>query len=210
MAQLTVYVNQKPLVLTDDEETYYSPPAVHYKSYIYCKAKSNEDALKVINICEKDEKLEIAMLFNASMDTLKEMVWSHFTEVIAAGGVVVNEKNEVLLIQRKNKWDLPKGKADKGETNEQTALREVKEETGLQNISITKSLETTYHTYMQDEEKILKVSYWFEMKGDSTERLTPQTDEQITQAKWIERLDLNNYMDATYLSLIAVLKDYLQ
>ena len=209
MAQLTVYVNQKPLILTDEEETYYTPPAVHYKSYIYCKAKSNEDALKIINICEKDEKLEIAMLFNASMEDLKQMVWSHFTEIIAAGGVVVNEKNEVLLIERKGKWDLPKGKADKGETHEQTALREVKEETGLQNISIIKSLETTYHTYIQDEEKILKVSYWFEMKGDSLDNLTPQTNEQITQAKWVGRVDLKNYICATYPALITIIQNYL-
>jgi 8-oxo-dGTP pyrophosphatase MutT (NUDIX family) len=49
----------------------------------------------------------------------------------AGGGIVVNEQNEVLLIYRRGKWDLPKGKLDDGETIEECALREVKEETGL-------------------------------------------------------------------------------
>ena len=208
MAQLTVFVNQKPLILTDDEETYYTPPAVHFKSYIYCKAKNETDALRIINICEKDEKLEIAMLFNASMDELKKFVWSHFTEIEAAGGLVLNEKNEVLLIERKGFWDLPKGKSEKGETHEQTAIREVKEETGLQNITITKPLENTYHTYEQGEEKMIKVSYWFEMKGSSDEALTPQTEEQITQIKWVQRSDLQNYFSTTYPTLLALLKYY--
>ena len=208
MAQLTVYVNQKPLILTDEEETYYTPPAVHYKSYVYCKAKTEDDTLRIINICEKDEKLEIAMLFHSSMDALKAMVWTHFTEVEAAGGVVLNEKDEVLLIERKGKWDLPKGKAEKGETHEQTALREVREETGLQNISITKALATSYHTYHEEEEKFIKVNYWFEMKGNSADALTPQADEQITAAKWVSKADLKNHTTASYPSLIKILENY--
>ena len=54
----------------------------------------------------------------------------------AAGGLVFNEKNELLMIFRRGFWDLPKGKVDEGETLEQCAVREVQEETGLQNIML--------------------------------------------------------------------------
>ena len=54
-------------------------------------------------------------------------------KIIAAGGLVTNENNELLMIFRRGKWDLPKGKLDKGETIEECAIREVEEETGIGN-----------------------------------------------------------------------------
>ncbi len=208
MAQLTIFVNQKPMLLTDEEGLYFAPPAVYFKSYIYCKAKNETDVLRIINICEADEKLEIALLYNASMEELKKMFWEHCTPVHAAGGVVLNEKQEVLLIERKGKWDLPKGKAEKNETAEQTAIREVQEETGLKNLSITKNICTTYHTYKEEEERILKVNDWFEMLGNGTEKLTPQAEEHITDLKWIPKSELKNFVTATYPSLMQLLEKY--
>jgi 8-oxo-dGTP pyrophosphatase MutT (NUDIX family) len=136
------------------------------------------------------------------------MVWTHFTIVEAAGGVVLNEKEEILLIERKGWWDLPKGKMDAGETHEQTAIREVKEETGLHSISITKPLENTCHTYNTEDERFLKVCYWYEMKGSSLEKLIPQTEEQITQIIWVAKTDLKNYFATTYPAIVALLKSY--
>jgi 8-oxo-dGTP pyrophosphatase MutT (NUDIX family) len=208
MSTLTVYVNHKPLMLTDDEEAYYTPPAEHFKSYIYCKAKSKDDALRIIKICEKDEKLEIAMLFNASIEELKNMVWSHFTISEAAGGAVLNEKNELLLIKRNDVWDLPKGKIEKNESHEQAAIREVQEETGLKNVSIAHSLESSYHTYFEGEDRILKICYWFEMNAKSEEKLQPQTEEKITEIEWVSKDKITNYMSLTYPSLIPIMKHY--
>ncbi len=60
----------------------------------------------------------------------------HFTVIQAGGGLVLNEKNELLMIFRRGKWDLPKGKIDAGETIDMTALREVSEETGLTKLQL--------------------------------------------------------------------------
>ena len=68
---------------------------------------------------------------------------------ITAGGLVLNQYNEVLFIFRKNLWDLPKGKIEYYETLEKAALREVVEETGvLENcLELVKPLVyTTYQT----------------------------------------------------------------
>ena len=58
------------------------------------------------------------------------------TKIIAAGGLVTNKHNELLMIFRRAKWDLPKGKLDEGESIEACAVREVEEETGIKNISL--------------------------------------------------------------------------
>jgi 8-oxo-dGTP pyrophosphatase MutT (NUDIX family) len=133
---------------------------------------------------------------------------SHFELVTAAGGIVLNEKKEVLLIYRNEKWDLPKGKAEVGETPEQTGLREVSEETGLQQLAINKVLPTSYHTYKEDKLNYLKTTYWYEMNGSSAEKLVPQAAEKITDIKWIATADLTKYLSATYTSIASLIQLY--
>jgi len=205
---ITVYINQKPLILTNNEELYYAPPAEHYQRYIYCKYKSDEDISKLIAICELDQQLQVAMLFAADMKQLWKQFESHFELVTAAGGIVLNEKKEVLLIYRNEKWDLPKGKADAGETPEQTGIREVSEETGLQQLTIAKALPTSYHTYKEDKLNYLKTTYWYEMNGSSAEKLVPQAAEKITDIKWVAAADLTKYLSATYTSIASLIQLY--
>ncbi|MFM2225542.1 MAG: hypothetical protein RJA07_1744 [Bacteroidota bacterium] len=208
MSAITIYINEKPVMLTDDEEIYFAPPPVHYKSYVYCKAKTEEDIKRIITICEKDEKLETALMFNNSIDELKKMFWNLHVISNAAGGVVLNEKNEVLLIERKGKWDLPKGKAEANETIEQTAVREVQEETGLMDVTINQPICITYHTYKEADDKILKINHWFEMKGSSANALIPQANENITAAKWVPKNEMKHFITATYLSLKQLMEKY--
>lgn len=200
----TVFVNQKPLILTSDEEQYFMPPAEHYQSYIYCKYKSEDDIARILTICEADENLQLALIYAADFEAFKKTFREQFTEIMAAGGVVKNESEEVLLIFRKGKWDLPKGKADEGETPEQTALREVSEETGLQQISIGAPLLTTYHSYKEEKERFLKTTYWFEMKGSNSEKLNPQTEEKITDIRWVNPIALAEYTSNTYPTLLPI------
>ena len=58
----------------------------------------------------------------------------HYFEVVSAGGVVVNQRGNVLWILRNGHWDLPKGKVEIGEKLEEAAVREVIEETGIESI----------------------------------------------------------------------------
>lgn len=119
----------------------------------------------------------------------------------AAGGLIINQKNELLMIYRKGYWDLPKGKLDPGETMEECAIREVKEETGLLNIQLIKSLHTTYHTYPIQEKIALKPSHWFLMEFNGTEKPVPQTEEDITEIRWVNKSEAKQLLPLMYASI---------
>jgi 8-oxo-dGTP pyrophosphatase MutT (NUDIX family) len=116
----------------------------------------------------------------------------------AAGGVVYNSKKEILFIFRKNKWDLPKGKIDKGEKRREAAIREVEEECGIKGLKIKEKLLNTYHVYMLNGKKVLKKSCWFEMKTDFKGKLIPQLNEDITRAEWMDKKQIKEALKNTY------------
>ena len=128
------------------------------------------------------------------------------TLIEAAGGLVLNKNNKVLFIFRRGKWDLPKGKIEKGENPEIAAIREVEEECGLSNLTITKLLYTTYHTYKLKGKDILKRTYWFEMLHDGLQEPIPQTEEEITEAIWFEPDNYEKVIQNTFPSIIEVMK----
>ena len=102
--------------------------------------------------------------------------------LITAGGLVINNNNKVLFIYRKNKWDLPKGKPDKGENLEEAALREVVEETGLDinKLSINKPLlSTRYKSFVNG--KIVKRAAWFLMNYENESNRNSTIDEGIVK-----------------------------
>lgn len=108
------------------------------------------------------------------------------TIIEAAGGLVVNNANELLWIFRRGHWDLPKGKLDAGETIEACALREVEEETGAQPLQIQYKIGTTTHHYFDTylQQPVEKITYWYAMLCTGSPILTPQTEEDITQIIW--------------------------
>ena len=124
----------------------------------------------------------------------------------AAGGLVKNNKGEYLFIFRNGKWDLPKGKIEKGEGVKTAAIREVEEECGISKLKIVKELESTYHIYHLEEKAILKRTYWFEMMCEDDSKLVPQIEEGITEVKWISKKDLQQVNDNTYESIKEVMK----
>jgi 8-oxo-dGTP pyrophosphatase MutT (NUDIX family) len=113
---------------------------------------------------------------------------SELKTISAAGGLVLNDANELLMMFRRGKWDLPKGKLDPGETLEVCALREVKEETGLQELILGEKAGVTYHQYFDQwlNEEVIKESHWYHMKAPGIQTLTPQTEEDITELKWVK------------------------
>jgi 8-oxo-dGTP pyrophosphatase MutT (NUDIX family) len=124
----------------------------------------------------------------------------------AAGGIVLTPEKKILLIYRKNKWDLPKGKIDAGEKPEQTAKREVEEETGVSNLLLQKHFTNTYHVYLQSSTWVLKPTYWylFETK-DAGQPLRPQREEDIEIVSWFELEALNIEHMNTYPMLAELL-----
>lgn len=126
----------------------------------------------------------------------------------AAGGLVFNEQKELLMIFRRGFWDLPKGKVDEGETHDQCAVREVMEETGLQHIQLIEFLTTTYHTYQQNGETILKPSHWFKMMCSLAETLVPQTEEDITEIKWVTKKEAEVLKEQMYPTIKHLVEQY--
>jgi len=131
-------------------------------------------------------------------------------KIVAAGGLVVNEKNEMLFIFRRQHWDLPKGKLDEGETIEACAVREVQEETGLKKVEIVSFLCKTYHEYFDKwiNEDVIKESWWYLMKSDSSEILIPQTEEDIEKIIWVNESLVGFYLNSSYPSIKEVLNRY--
>ncbi len=125
--------------------------------------------------------------------------------VTAAGGVVINDKGEILFIYRREKWDLPKGKMEADETPEICAAREVAEETGLQKLVLQQFLITTYHTYQEKGKNILKDTHWFLFSAPGNQTLVPQQEEQISEIEWVSTDKLQEYTRNTY----SLIKDVL-
>ena len=110
-------------------------------------------------------------------------------KLIQAGGGVVKNDTNFLWIYRNNMWDLPKGKQEPNEEISTTALREVREECGINTgLSIENFLSSTFHTYSIDNQLILKKTDWFLMNyvGSALE-LKPQLEEGITNVKWLSK-----------------------
>ena len=152
---------------------------------------------KVIKLLNKKNTNSVH-LFHKNKDKLLKYFFKLIPTVIAAGGKITNSKSETLFIYRNDKWDLPKGKAEKNEQLPQTALREVKEETGIKEVSINKPLDITYHIFRRNNEYRLKVTYWFDMFSDYEGIFFPQLDEGITDVKWVKKADLEEVKINSY------------
>ena len=131
--------------------------------------------------------------------------------IIAAGGIVVNPNKEILWIFRRGFWDLPKGKLDPNETIEACALREVMEETGINNLVLGDLILTTKHQYydMFLNTEVEKTTYWYKMSTDTLQDGKPQTEEDIEVVKWVKQADLAPYLEQTYDSIKEVMHSFL-
>ncbi len=124
----------------------------------------------------------------------------------AAGGLVKNEKKEYLFIYRLDKWDLPKGKIEKGETIKDAAVREVEEECGIVVKKLGKKIGKTYHAYISKGEVVIKKSYWFKMKTEGFDKLKPQKEEGITDARWFAKDKMAPITKNTFPSIAEVME----
>jgi len=133
-------------------------------------------------------------------------------KVIAAGGLVTNDKNELLIMFRRGKWDLPKGKRDEGEPIEACALREVREETGIEHLELGKLVGVTYHEYFEKrlKEDVLKETHWFAMHTDGATKLNPQKEEDIEIIIWADERELQECLKNTYRNIIEIIYQFKQ
>tara|TARA_B100000945_G_scaffold88198_1_gene68652 strand:- start:880 stop:1566 length:687 start_codon:yes stop_codon:yes gene_type:complete len=130
-----------------------------------------------------------------------------FKLIKAAGGIVQNNENKILFIYRLGKWDLPKGKKDKGEKIKDCAVREVEEETNTK-VKIIKRNCTTWHTYTRYKKFILKKTVWYKMKCIDDSKMKGQKKEKIEKVRWMENKIINEILINSFKSLSYVVKKY--
>lgn len=186
-----IFVNDKPIVLTTKVEE-----EDGFKNYLLSKVSIG----KVIKVLNKTSLEEVRLIGKKEEKLLKKFL-KKLPNVVAGGGKVYNAKGEILFIYRNDKWDLPKGKAERKESIEETAIREVEEETGVKGLEIVNPLESTYHIFKRHGKHKIKITHWFEMKTTFEGELQPEQSEGITQVKWLTAEESRAALENSYANI---------
>lgn len=160
---------------------------------------------KIINLLWNDS-IRSANIYNGDIQELWKSFRKHFKYIEAAGGLVHNITGQILFIYRLGKWDLPKGKIEKGENPETAAIREVEEECGISDLKVIKRMKISYHIYHY-EKYILKAVHWYEMYTEDTTPLIPQKEENILKAVWKNPQEIAEALENTYNSIQTLFND---
>ncbi|MHC5201190.1 NUDIX hydrolase [Myroides sp. LJL119] len=183
-----VFVNDKPLFLTDKIEK-----ETDFQLFLL-----NDVDIDKIIIKYFQNKIDKAFLYHPDEKEILKKLKEKISVQKAGGGVVFNQKGEVLFILRGGKWDLPKGGIEKHETMEQTAMREVQEETGVGELQILEKLSKTYHIFKRNGKYRLKITSWYKMQTTYLQELKPQIEEGIEQVVWMDKQQIAKAMDNSY------------
>ncbi|HCK05454.1 MAG TPA: NUDIX hydrolase [Flavobacteriaceae bacterium] len=169
-----VFVKDRPIIVSTEQSL-----GAPYQTF----PLRTTDLKPIIKALNKG-RLTHVHLYHKNVEKIEWYLKRKLPFVIAAGGLVKNDRDEVLFIYRNDKWDLPKGHVEADEALEQAAIREVEEETGVRDLKISQFLKTTYHVFKRNGTYKLKVTYWYEMTTDYAGPLKPQKKEGIKKAKW--------------------------
>jgi len=200
--QLKIFVDESPIYITDELSAELKKKST--QNNVLLIREENLIKLDTILNALKTDKKEVIILVD-KIDNAKAVFFTHFTNIEAAGGIVQNEEKELLFIFRRGKWDLPKGKLENGETPEICAAREIEEETGVKNLILKHKIGETYHIYEENEKMILKTSHWFYFISNEQQDITAQTEEDISEVKWIHTRNIKEPMANTYQNIKDIL-----
>ena len=156
-----------------------------------------------------DKKLKDLDSVTFASENKKELVTyiKHRFNIVQAAGGVVDRNGQTLLIFRLGKWDLPKGKLDKGENLKECALREVEEETGVK-CELGKKICHTWHTYTRNRKYVLKKTTWYAMRCLDDTHMKPQKKEGIDEAKWMFLPEMREALHNSYRTVRYVIGTY--
>jgi 8-oxo-dGTP pyrophosphatase MutT (NUDIX family) len=194
-----VFINDKPFVLTDRMDF----ELIGDKS-LYLTYSDFEEIHFLLELLQNSKHLSSVILYHSDLEMLWADFRAHYREIEAGGGLVLNDAEELILIHRLGKWDLPKGKLEEGETPAQGAFREVREEVGLEDLHLDAHFMNTYHTYEQGGYRILKTTYWYIMKSEQKD-LIPEVGEHISQAVWKPLVEIDVDSMDTYANIRVLL-----
>jgi 8-oxo-dGTP pyrophosphatase MutT (NUDIX family) len=201
---IKIYFNDKPLFLCDritEEINVYA----HHDDAVLIDEFSHPAVNSMIHEM-RQEKVHAGIFIHNDLETLKKAFWKKFNLIKAGGGLVNNGKGQYLFMLRRGKWDLPKGKLDPGETLEHCAVREVGEETGLQQVQLEGPLLITWHTYDESGKHMLKETHWYKMNTADGGSMKPQQEEQITELRWVAPDGMGELLKNTFPSIVDVIQ----
>ncbi|WP_104734554.1 NUDIX hydrolase [Hanstruepera ponticola] len=190
-----VFVNDKPIILTTEVEK-----ESGFKNYLL----KSVNISKVIKELNRSSIKEVRLIHDDKDKLLKKFL-KKLPNVVAGGGKVYNNNEEILFIFRNGKWDLPKGKVDGKETIEEAAIREVEEETKVRDLKIVKPLETTYHIFKRNGKYKIKITHWFEMTTTYTGKLEPEENEGITEVAWLNQSEITKALKNSYANIKSLI-----
>ena len=183
-----VFVNDKPLFLTNQvaKET-------DFQLFLLESVDIEQVIIKMFQ-----NKIQKAYLYYPDEKAILKKVKEKIPVCKAGGGLVYNKAGDVLFIFRNGKWDLPKGGIEKGEEIEDTATREVEEETGVNNLVIAHKLQKTYHVFKRNGKYKLKITHWFEMRTNFEGTPKPQENEGIEKVAWLNPEQIKEALKNSY------------
>jgi len=193
-----VFINKLSIILTSKNKS-----LSHENSFLLSSITLNE-------ILKKVRKHKKIFLYHPKKSELLKVFKSKIKVIFASGGIVKNDNNQILFIYRRGKWDLPKGKAEKGESIRETAVREVIEETGIEKLKIDKYFSNTFHIVRNNKKYFLKETSWFLMSSNFKGKLKPQLNEGIKSVKWKTFDDAKKIKKKTYGNISIILTDFLK
>jgi len=170
------------------------------KDIIISLNKANEIIELIIKESRDNNDKTVVVICNNIDETINKLE-KYYKPKIAAGGWVYNDNNQLLFIKRWDIWDIPKGHLEKGESMEECAIREVEEETGINNLKIVDKLGISRHIFSRNGKEKLKVTHWYKMKTSYKGEFKPQLEEDIEEVRWVENSNIEDYLDNSWKSL---------
>ena len=195
------FENRCIIICPSDQQAQSDPNAILYN------IGTDVDIHTLVEMFETSDTLAKVFIQTDDVEGTYRRICAEFVEVNAGGGLVSNRRGDFLLISRNGLWDLPKGHQDPGEEISVTALREVQEETGIDQIELRELICITDHCYRRDGKWHLKHTWWYDMLYTDPNDLTPQTEEDISKAAWVAKSSLPPYLLNTYPSIVEVFRE---
>lgn len=201
MAHRIYFEKRCIIICTPDEQALSDPNSIeyHFGDDIGMQA--------LVDMFEASRSLSRIYIPTKDTEWMYRRICACFRNVNAAGGLVSNRRGDFLLISRNGLWDLPKGHQEAGEDISVTALREVQEETGVDELELRSLICITDHCYLRDGIWHLKHTWWYDMLYSNPVDLTPQREEDICKAAWVAKSSLPPFLKNTYPSIIEVFRE---
>ena len=183
-----------------------SPEPDRLQKYgLFHKFYDTNELYKLISEFQSDPRIQAINIYGPDIKYIWKIFRIYFTEVGAAGGLVKHTSGRYLFIEKKGKLDLPKGHIEPGEEPDVCALREVKEECGIDKHTIVKPLLPSYHTYTWEGISYLKKTSWYLMNYSGEMVKEPQLKEGITRIEWFLPEEISKIKSTAWLSLIDLI-----